>query len=170
MSFETTISVQTLEQQLGAPDLVVVDCRFNLADPNLGRSEFEISRIPGAQFADLDQDLSGPPTTDHGRHPLPTPDRMTEIFNRLGIDSTKQVVIYDNRNMMVASRLWWMLRYMGHDAVAVLDGGWSAWTNANAPVDYAAFQACERTKFCGKPRVGWLVVLDEVLGLSLIHL
>lgn len=164
MTFETILSVQALEELLDSPNLVVVDCRFDLADPNSGREAFKASRIPGAQFADLDRDLSGPPTTDHGRHPLPTPERMTELLSRLGIDSTKQVVAYDNRNMMVASRLWWMLKYMGHDAVAVLDGGWSAWTKANAPLDSEPFHASPTTKFTGSPRRDLLVVLDEVLG------
>ena len=168
MRFETTVSVQSLTQLLNSPNLVVVDCRFDLAEPNSGSEAFAISRIPGAQFADLDQDLSGPPTTDHGRHPLPTPERMTELFSRLGIDSSKQVVAYDNRNMMGASRLWWMLKYMGHDAVAVLDGGWSAWTKSNAPVDSEPFQGCARVEFTGSPRKHLLVVLDEVLGQPLM--
>ena len=125
--YTTLVDPQTLHQNLADPDWIVVDCRFDLADTDSGRRAYELSHIPGAIYAHLDDDLSGPPVTDHGRHPLPTPEALTVLFSRLGINEKKQVVVYDGRNGGIAARLWWLLRYMGHTAVAVIDGGWGAW-------------------------------------------
>jgi thiosulfate/3-mercaptopyruvate sulfurtransferase len=116
---------------------------------------------PGAVYAHLDDDLSGPPVTDHGRHPLPTPQRLAQLFSRLGIDEMSQVVAYDDAGGMVAARLWWMLRYMRHDAVAVLDGGWPAWQAANLPTA-SGVERNEPAQFTGRPQPRWLVTLDEV--------
>ena len=165
MPHSTIIDVSQLKSLLDDPNLVVIDCRFSLADTSAGRQAFYEQRIPRALYADLDEDLSGPPTTDHGRHPLPTPEKMSELFSRLGIDETKQVVAYDDRNSMLASRLWWMLRYMGHEAVAVLDGGWNVWVAESGPVDVQSTNntAPATTRFTGAPNRDRLVVIDEVL-------
>jgi thiosulfate/3-mercaptopyruvate sulfurtransferase len=131
--FKTLVDAETVSDHLADPSWVIVDCRFDLADTEAGWAAYEKAHIPGAVYAHLDEDLSGPPLTDKGRHPLPSPAALTRLFGRLGIDETKQVVVYDNANGTYASRLWWMLRYMGHEAVAVLDGGWPAWEAAGLP-------------------------------------
>ena len=90
--YKTLIDVETLAQNLGKPDWVLVDCRFSLADTAVGQQNYYLAHIPGAVYAHLDHDLSGPPTSDHGRHPLPTPQRLAQLFSRLGIDEMCQVV------------------------------------------------------------------------------
>ncbi len=130
--FSTLIDVATLSNHLSDPNWVIVDCRFRLQNTMTGRHAYEQAHIPSAVYAHLDDDLSSAsPVTDAGRHPLPSPEQMTQLFSRLGITTGVQVVIYDDFNHAFASRLWWMLHYMGHDAAAVLDGGWSAWVAAN---------------------------------------
>jgi thiosulfate/3-mercaptopyruvate sulfurtransferase len=132
-----------------------------------GRNAYHTAHIPGAVYAHLDEVLSNPPTTDNGRHPLPAPEIMAARFSRLGIDDGTQVVAYDDKNGMVASRLWWMLRYMGHTAVAVLDGGWPAWQAAGLP-ERAGQEQNEPAQFTGSPRTEWLVLADEVPALPLL--
>ena len=135
---------------------VVVDCRFDLADPSAGRRAWCAAHIPGAAFADLETDLSGPPVTDRGRHPLPTPEALCECFGALGIGSESHVVAYDGADGAFAARLWWLLRYMGHERVQVLDGGFAAWTAAGLPVAAGPEQPSRRD-FRGAPRTQWLV-------------
>ena len=159
--YKTLIDVETLAQNLGKPDWVLVDCRFSLADTAVGQQNYHAAHIPGAVYAHLDHDLSGPPTSDHGRHPLPTPQRLAQLFSRSGIDEMCQVVAYDDAGGMIASRLWWMLRYMGHNAVAVLDGGWSAWEAARLPTK-SGDERNQAAQFAGRPQIKWLVTLDEV--------
>ena len=133
MSYQTFINADTLRAALDQLNVVIVDCRFDLADTDLGRKLYSESHIPGAVYAHVDDDLSGPPATDFGRHPLPTPAKMRALFGRIGIANTTQVFVYDNMSGVYAGRLWWMVRYMGHDAVAILDGGWDAWQRAGYP-------------------------------------
>ena len=106
---------------------MVVDCRFSLADPEAGRRDYEKAHIPSAVYAHLDDDLAGPVTADNGRHPLPEPAARlsTSTLRGWGISNDTQVVVYDDAGGAIAARLWWMLRWLGHDAVAVLDGGFS---------------------------------------------
>ncbi len=130
-------------------------------DTEFGRREYVAGHIPGAVYAHLDDDLSGPPVTDHGRHPLPTPQRLAQLFSRLGIDEMSQVVAYDDAGGMIAARLWWMLRYMGHDGVAVLDGGWPAWQAADLPTK-SGIEKNEAAQFSGRPKPKWVVTLNEV--------
>jgi thiosulfate/3-mercaptopyruvate sulfurtransferase len=129
MGFTTIISVKELTKHLDDPDWVIVDSRFKLADPNLGRIDYETAHIPGAVNAHLDDDLSNPIIKGiTGRHPLPTVERMSEVFSKLGIDSNVQVVAYDDLGgALAAGRVWWLLRWLGHETVAVLDGGWQKW-------------------------------------------
>ena len=126
------VSADWLRGRLDADDpaLVVVDVRANLMDPAWGRVRYREGHLPGAVFADIDRDLSGEKTGTNGRHPLPPPARMAEVFGRLGIGAESVVVAYDDVSGMFAARLWWMLRYLGHARVAVLDGGLPAWTEA----------------------------------------
>jgi thiosulfate/3-mercaptopyruvate sulfurtransferase len=128
MSFRTLISTAALQPRLHDPAYVVVDCRFKLDDTGWGEREHAAAHIPGAIYAHLDRDLSGAKTGTNGRHPLPSPEALAATLGRWGIASGVQVVAYDQDNGMFASRLWWLLRWMGHDAVAVLDGGFAKWT------------------------------------------
>jgi len=125
--YQTLIGVDALVRRVDDPNWIVVDCRFDLADAGIGRSAYLEAHVPGAVYADLERDLSGPPLSDHGRHPLPGAAALTRTFERLGISADSQVVAYDDASGAIAARLWWLLRYMGHRAVAVLDGGWRAW-------------------------------------------
>jgi thiosulfate/3-mercaptopyruvate sulfurtransferase len=138
MVFTTLISTRQLAARLTDPAFLVVDCRFRLGDDGWGRQEYLTRHIPGAVYADLEQDLSGPKTGLNGRHPLPDPHVLTRTFERLGIAHRTQVVAYDQDSGMFASRLWWLLRWLGHDAVAVLDGGFASWLNDGAAVSAGA--------------------------------
>ena len=128
------ISVEELASHLDDPAWIVCDCRHDLADTGAGRRAYAESHIPGARFVHLDEDLSAPKTGRNGRHPLPDVAAFAKRLGELGIDGTKQVVAYDASGGPYAARLWWMLRWLGHDAVRVLDGGWPAWTKAGKPV------------------------------------
>ncbi len=131
----TLISTADLAAALDDPLLVIVDVRHDLAQPDAwGEAQYRAGHIRGARFAHLDRDLSAPKTGTNGRHPLPTPAATAATFGRLGIDAVKQVVAYDQGGGMFAARLWWMLRWLGHDAVAVLDGGFAKWTREERPV------------------------------------
>ncbi len=163
----TLVDVPALSQHIEDANWILVDCRFSLADTSAGRRAYEQAHIPGAVYAHLDHDLSSAPVTDNGRHPLPTPAALTQLFGRLGIDHRKQVVVYDDANGMVASRLWWMLRYMGHEAVAVLAGGWQAWLTAALPT-IGGEELNSTAVFTGSPRSGWLVQVDEVETVPLL--
>ena len=149
--FTTLIGTSELAARLADPALVVVDVRHDLAQPDAwGESAYRESHVPGARFAHLDRDLSGVKSGRNGRHPLPTPEACARVFGRLGIDATKQVVAYDQGPGMYAARLWWMLRWLGHDAVAVLDGGFAAWTREGRPVS-AEIPQVVATTFVARP-------------------
>ncbi|MBI4195146.1 MAG: sulfurtransferase [Betaproteobacteria bacterium] len=130
MTFRTLVSVADLAVHLEDPQWVVCDCRHDLANYEAGRRAYAQSHIPGARFFHLDEDLSGPKTGANGRHPLPHPITFTLRLGALGIDNSKQIVAYDASGGCYAARLWWMLRWVGHQRVAVLDGGWDAWMKA----------------------------------------
>ncbi|NHZ70126.1 MAG: sulfurtransferase [Proteobacteria bacterium] len=122
----TIISAETLSELIDEPGTVVIDCRWYLDDPDGGKTAFVEGHIPGARYASLDDDLSGPP--EQGRHPLPTPEAFAETCASLGISASSSVVAYDDRGGAIAARLWWMLANQGHLNVFVLDGGIQAWT------------------------------------------
>ena len=134
MTYTTLISVETLAAHLDDPGWVICDCRHDLADTEAGRRAYGTAHIPGARFVHLDEDLSGAKTGSNGRHPLPDPARFARRAGSLGIGDSKQVVAYDASGGYYAARLWWMLRWLGHDAAAVLDGGWEAWVGSGHPV------------------------------------
>ncbi len=164
--YKTLINPSALSQ-LDEAAIVIVDCRFSLADVEYGARAYEQAHIAGAIYASLDDDLSGRPLTDHGRHPLPSPEALTTLFGRMGIHADTQVIAYDDANGMIASRLWWMLRYMGHTAVAVLNGGWQAWQEAGLPTR-SGIETASPAKFSGSPRRDWLVVHADVLNAPLL--
>jgi thiosulfate/3-mercaptopyruvate sulfurtransferase len=128
MTFTTLISTDDLARHLDDSAFVIVDCRHNLSDVDAGERAYRAAHIPGAAFLHLDRDLSGVKSGRNGRHPLPEVAALAATFGRIGIDKTKQVVAYDQNSGMWASRLWWLLRWLGHEAVAVLDGGLDKWT------------------------------------------
>lgn len=165
--FTTLIDVEMLQANLANATWVVVDCRFSLADTEAGRAAYLAAHIPGAIYAHLDEDLSHPPVTDNGRHPLPPPEVLVARFSRMGIGPDSQVVAYDDANGMIASRLWWMLRYMGHTAVAVLDGGWQAWEASGFAVQAGEIHR-DTAVFSGQPRREWLVQLAEAPAVPLL--
>ena len=134
MTFTTLISASELEAHLDDARWVVCDCRHDLMDTGAGKRAYGESHIRGARFAHLDQDLSAPLTGSNGRHPLPDPVRFARRAGELGISNDSQVVAYDASGGYYAARLWWLLRWLGHDAVAVLDGGWDAWARASLPI------------------------------------
>lgn len=127
MTFTTLIPTEALARHIGDPAFVVVDCRHNLADADAGERAYVAAHLPEARFMHLDRDLSGAKTGRNGRHPLPEIGTLAARLGRAGIDATRQVVAYDQNNGAWASRLWWLLRWLGHDAVAVLDGGVERW-------------------------------------------
>jgi thiosulfate/3-mercaptopyruvate sulfurtransferase len=131
--FGTLISAAELAEIVGHPDLVVFDCRHDLSNPAAGRRAYLATHIAGAQFLHCDDDLSGPKTGRNGRHPLPEPERFADLLAEKGVDTECQIVAYDDADGAFASRLWWMLRWLGHDDVAVLDGGFPAWVDAGLP-------------------------------------
>jgi thiosulfate/3-mercaptopyruvate sulfurtransferase len=148
LPYTTLISTSELAVRLDDPAWIVVDCRHNLADVDAGERAYRASHIAGAQFMHMDGDLSGARTGANGRHPLPRIADIVARFSRAGIDDSKQVIAYDQNNGMWASRLWWLLQWLGHSAVAVLDGGLDRWTaeghplSADAPsIHHATFVA-----------------------------
>ena len=129
MTFTTLISAAMLRDLMGKPEIAIIDCRFDLMNPDGGRRAYLEGHIPGARYADLNKDLSAPITATSGRHPLPTPSDFAGTLVRLGVGRATQVVAYDDSGGAFAARLWWMLRWVGHPAAAVLDGGIKAWVS-----------------------------------------
>lgn len=136
MGHTTLISAAGLAAHLRHPDWVVVDCRFSLSDPLAGRRAWERGHIPGARYAHLEEDLSAP-AGPGGRHPLPDPDALAARLRSWGIGDATQVVAYDDSFGSMAGRLWWLLRWLGHDNVALLDGGLPAWKRAGGALSDA---------------------------------
>jgi thiosulfate/3-mercaptopyruvate sulfurtransferase len=126
--FRTLIDADALAGLIGGDGLALFDCCFNLADPQAGARAFETGHISGAVYLDLERDLSAPPSAEGGRHPLPDREAFAARLRALGVKATDQVVVYDDVGGSLAARAWWMLRWLGHEAVAVLDGGLQAWT------------------------------------------
>lgn len=135
MIYQELINSATLNSHFGQENWVIMDCRFSLADSAAGYRAYVQSHLPGARYAHLDKDLSGPITPTTGRHPLPDPAHLRHRFSEWGIGNDTQVVTYDDMGgMLAAARLWWLLRWLGHQAVAVLDGGFPAWQKVGLPV------------------------------------
>ncbi len=138
MKFTTLINAADLAAHIDDANWVVLDCRHDLAAPNAGREGFAAGHIPGAQFVELDTQLSdkspGLNGEFRGRHPLPSREAFIATLRALGVNDDSQVIAYDAQGGMFAARLWWMLRWVGHEAVAVLDGGVQAWTAAGKPL------------------------------------
>jgi thiosulfate/3-mercaptopyruvate sulfurtransferase len=130
----TLVEPLELAARLDDPRWAIIDCRFELTRPAWGAGAFAAGHIPNAQYADLDGDLTGAHGAQRGRHPLPEVAELAATFGRLGIDADVQVIGYDQGSGMFAARLWWLLRWLGHTQVAVLNGGFAAWERAGLPV------------------------------------
>ncbi|MGK7917770.1 MAG: sulfurtransferase [Prochloraceae cyanobacterium] len=159
---KNVVSQQWLYQQLNNPQVVILDCRFQLKDPTWGYQQYLNSHIPGAYYLNLDQDLSSPVKEHGGRHPLPQPELLAEKLAAMGIlkDGTL-VVAYDDSRFAFAARLWWLLRYLGHERVALLDGGWSSWKSAGYLVE-DNLPVAKQGEFVPQPRVDWIVDIEKV--------
>ncbi|MDR2173474.1 MAG: sulfurtransferase [Burkholderiales bacterium] len=147
----TLITVPQLVAHLGDPNWLIFDARHDLADPSWGLRVYEETHIPRALFVSLDNDLSAPSNGTNGRHPLPPPAQCAERLARLGVMHGKQIVVYDQGAGMFAARLWWMLRWLGLDCCAVLDGGWKQWQAMGSPIS-AAKETPQPTHFVPQPK------------------
>jgi thiosulfate/3-mercaptopyruvate sulfurtransferase len=129
------VSPKWLVEHLNDAQVVIVDCRFSLADPQLGQKQYQTSHIPGSSYLDLNQDLSSPVGKHGGRHPLPDINNLAKKLSAIGVNSPETLVVaYDDSRLAFASRLWWLLRYLGHEQVVVMNGSFSAWEQAGYPV------------------------------------
>ena len=133
MTYTTLVDTETLAQNLNS-DWCLFDCRFVLTDPEEGERRYRTSHIPGAHYLHLDRDLAGPVTLQSGRHPLPVPELLAAKLATAGVFNCSQIVGYDDADGAFAARLWWLLRWLGHQKVAVLDGGITQWLKENRPV------------------------------------
>lgn len=159
----TLIAPAELTAHLGDPGWVIVDCRFDLANPAWGEEQYAVGHIPGARYVHLDRDLSGIKTGANGRHPLPTTDEMAMRFGDLGIGPGTQVVAYDADSGMYAARLWWMLRFMGHDEVAVLDGGLARWVAEGGLLQPGRVTPTP-VRFDPSPRTDWRLSVEDTVA------
>lgn len=156
---------EALQAHLRDRDWVVFDCRHSLQDKGYGQRAYREAHLPGARFADLDQDLSAPVTAESGRHPLPDPAAFSAWLAARGVSTTSQVVAYDDGPGAMAARLWWMLRWLGHTRVAVLDGGFARWKAEDHPVT-PDIPEPRRGNFSGRPNAALVVGVAEVERLS----
>ncbi|WP_269497497.1 sulfurtransferase [Castellaniella sp. S9] len=152
------IQAEELRERLAKPGCLVFDVRHDLADHEAGRRAYEAGHVPGALYLDPETRLSGPRTGRNGRHPLPERTEFAALMRSQGLTARTQVVVYDAGNGMFAARLWWMLRWLGHESVAVLDGGWAAWLAAGGEAEtgwrdpaLSEAQAIQGTVLSGKP-------------------
>ena len=159
--YTSLIQAGELHAHINDPDWVVVDCRYDLGDVRAGYRSYQDAHIPNAVYADLHDDLSAAGKVGRGRHPLPDDRALKRLFRKLGIHHDTQVVVYDAAYGSIAARLWWLLKYMQHGTVAVLDGGWQAWMAAG----YGAEQGTRKNRsgsFNGVPRGDMFVTREQI--------
>ncbi|OCR02913.1 3-mercaptopyruvate sulfurtransferase [Oscillatoriales cyanobacterium USR001] len=133
-NIKNLVSPEWLVSHLNDSNVIIIDCRFSLADPELGKQQYQTNHIPGAFYLDLNRDLSSPISKHGGRHPLPNPTELAAKLSAIGVTKETLIVAYDDSKFAFAARLWWLIRYMGSDRVALLDGGFSAWQTAGYPL------------------------------------
>jgi thiosulfate/3-mercaptopyruvate sulfurtransferase len=158
------ISAEELRDELARGNCRIVDCRFDLADPEKGRALFDEAHIDGAVFDDLDKDLADPVSGQSGRHPLPDVATFCRKLGAWGISNATKVVAYDHGNGATAGRLWWLLRWLGHADVSVLDGGFAAWQAAGGAISIDQ-EPIEAVEFVGTPDSSMVATTGEILGL-----
>lgn len=162
MSMKWVVSPEWLAEHLQDSNIVVVDCRFALGQPESGRQAYLQDHIAGAHYLDLDQDLSGPLKEHGGRHPLPDLGTLSLRFGSIGIGEGKVVVAYDDQGGFVASRLWWLLQFLNHKEVYVLDRGYSYWKSAGYPISTELPAPAQQVIFSPKVQRQMLASVDEV--------
>jgi thiosulfate/3-mercaptopyruvate sulfurtransferase len=165
MAHTTLASTAQLAAHLDDPDWVIFDCRHDLANPDAGAKEYAAAHLPGAIFLHVDRDLAAPLTGSNGRHPLPDPQRFMQTLGKAGVDATKQVIAYDGQTGVYAARLWWMLRWLGHDKVAVLEGGYSKWAQEQRALTTDLPRRAP-ARFVGAPRKVWVDAEDALRALG----
>jgi len=162
MNIQQVVSADWLQSHLHDPQVIIVDCRFSLMDRALGRKQYEENHIEGAYYLDLNLDLSSPVQKHGGRHPLPDFKQLATKLSQIGVTSGETMVIaYDDSRFAFASRLWWLLSYMGHDRVAILDGGFAGWQDQNNTVN-SEIPTAKSGKFSPKLQPDWLVDIETV--------
>jgi thiosulfate/3-mercaptopyruvate sulfurtransferase len=163
MSYKLLITAVDLARHMDDPDWVIVDSRFKLADPGQGQRDYQSAHIPGAVYAHLDEDLSGSIIKGvTGRHPLPEVEKIAAVFSRLGIDSGVQVVAYDDvGGALAAGRVWWLLRWLGHEQAALLDGGWQEWVRYGLSMR-GGYETRKPRVFIPHPRNELIVSTEEI--------
>ena len=162
--YSSLISTQIAQDHLDNPNWRYFDCRYELTAPEKKEKEYLVSHIPGALYVNMNQDLAAAHVAGKtGRHPLPSVDDMAIRFSAMGIDNSIQVVIYDDASGSHAARFWWMLRWLGHDAVAVIDGGWQSWIREERPVS-SELLVPEVKEFIASPRLSWTITAEEIIN------
>ncbi len=164
MAYTTLIDAEQLRREFAPPGWVLFDCRFDLADKARGERDYRAGHIPGARFAHLEHELSGPVTEASGRHPLPDSDALSRWLGAQGVTPETQVAVYDDSAGSMAVRLWWLLRWLGHRAVAVLDGGWQAWRDAGLAETTAIPPPAAARPYPGGPNSSMLVTTEQLLA------
>lgn len=160
--YTTLIEPTRLEELVGTQAVAVIDCRFRLDDAELGQDLYTHSHIPLARYAHLNLDLSSPVIPGKtGRHPLPSPEMFGRTLSNWGISNDQQVVVYDDAGGAMAARCWWMLKWVGHVAVALLNGGWQAWLNGGHPVT-SEQRSLERTDYRIAPNQDMVATADDI--------
>ena len=160
-TYHELINVAQLRDFLSVSDCRLIDCRSDLMQPEKGRADYLAGHLPGAVYADLDVDLADPITDTSGRHPLPDAERFRKVLEDWGIGNDTQVVAYDYANSALAARLWWMLRWMGHERVAVLDGGIAAWSAAGGELQTTVPQF-KKSVFNATPKLENVATTEEI--------
>ncbi len=160
-AYETLIDASELRKHLEDERWRVVDCRFDLMHPQTGREAYLHGHIPGAVYADLNVDLAGSVHTDSGRHPLPDVHDLAATWGRLGIHSDTQVIVHDDNSGAMAARAWWLLRWLGHDRVALLDGGLRRWQALALPMETGAVTVPEE-QFAPAPQNERVITTEEL--------
>ncbi|MEH6823188.1 MAG: sulfurtransferase [Motiliproteus sp.] len=167
MDYRTLIDASSLEAGLNVAvggKRVLLDCRFNLMQPDAGLALYRQGHIPGAVYAHLDKDLSSPITASSGRHPLPDPQHLAQRLGEWGICADTQVVVYDDMGGAMAARAWWLLRWLGHERVAVLDGGFQAWVATDGAISEEAIAPIACASYPLQLQPGWVVGTEAVVA------
>lgn len=156
------ISAEELHASIGNPKLRIVDCRFDLMRPSVGRSDYLHGHLPGAVYANLDKDLSAPIGPGTGRHPLPEPATLAATFGRMGIGTDTLVVVYDDCSGAIAARAWWLLGWLGHEQALLLEGGFERWQALGLPLD-AGEVSVSPQDFAANPRDELILETEEIV-------